>query len=123
MPTITLTGLSDAQRRAYVIADNRLALNAGWDDAMLRVELQALGEDGFDTSLLGFGEDELSKILGDDDEHDDEPAADDGADSGQVGVIVVCDDANDQQRVLRLLRKQGLTCQLVDTMKVSVRDC
>jgi len=56
VPTITLSHLSEDQRRAYVIADNQLALNSGWDDDLLQSELQALGDAGFDLSLLGWGD-------------------------------------------------------------------
>ena len=59
VPTITLHGLTESQRKAYIIADNKLALNAGWDDEMLRLEIGDLTEDGFDLSLLGFDESEL----------------------------------------------------------------
>jgi site-specific DNA-methyltransferase (adenine-specific) len=63
VPKITLSGLSEAQRRAYVIADNKLALNAGWDDEMLALELADLKEAGFDLELTGFGEDEIKELL------------------------------------------------------------
>lgn len=63
VPTITLTGLSEAQKRAYVIADNRLALNAGWDIGALTEELMALSDEGFNLDLLGFDPDELAKLL------------------------------------------------------------
>ena len=56
VPTITLGHLTPEQRRAYVIADNQLALNSGWDDDLLQAELNALGEAGFDLTLLGWGE-------------------------------------------------------------------
>ena len=54
IPTIELAHLTEAQKRAYVIADNRLALSAGWDDEMLRLELGELRLDGFDLALTGF---------------------------------------------------------------------
>jgi len=54
VPTITLTGLSKAQKKAYVIADNKLALNSGWDEDILQLELAELGELNFDYSNLGF---------------------------------------------------------------------
>jgi len=57
VPTIALGHLTADQRRAYVIADNQLALNSTWDDDVLQSELQALGESGFDLSLLGWGDD------------------------------------------------------------------
>ena len=62
-PVIVLDYLSAAQRRALVIADNRLAQNAGWDEEMLRVELEALREDDFNLDLLGFGVDEMDALL------------------------------------------------------------
>jgi DNA modification methylase len=63
VPVIVLDHLSDSQRRALVIADNRLALNAGWDEEMLRVELEALRDDEFNLDLLGFGVDEMDALL------------------------------------------------------------
>ena len=63
VPVIVLDHLSEAQRRALIIADNRLAENAGWDQAMLRAELAALREDEFELDLLGFDESELDEIL------------------------------------------------------------
>jgi DNA modification methylase len=63
VPCIRLAHLTETQRKAYVIADNRLALNAGWDDQMLTVELQELDAEAFDLSLLGFETDELNALL------------------------------------------------------------
>ena len=56
-------GWTEAHKRAYVIAGNKLALNAGWDDDMLKVELSDLQEFDFDLSLTSFGEDEVSSML------------------------------------------------------------
>jgi len=61
---IVVEHLTDAQKRAYILADNRLALNAGWDEEMLSVELSDLKGADFDVSLLGFDDAELSKLLG-----------------------------------------------------------
>jgi DNA modification methylase len=63
VPVIELSGMTDAQKKAYVIADNRLALNAGWDNAMLTIELQDLEDEGFDLSLTGFDDSELDALL------------------------------------------------------------
>ena len=63
VPCIRLGYLSDAQKRAYVIADNKLALNAGWDDELLSLELKDLQLNDFDLSLTGFNEEELAKLL------------------------------------------------------------
>jgi DNA modification methylase len=63
VPAIELAGLSEAQKRAYIIADNKLALNAGWDTEMLAIEFGDLAGLGFDLSLTGFGDDELASIM------------------------------------------------------------
>ncbi|MCW5982454.1 MAG: site-specific DNA-methyltransferase [Bryobacteraceae bacterium] len=64
IPVIVLNGLTETQRRALVIADNQLAIQgAGWDEEMLRVELQALQEDGFDLDIVGFSDEELEALL------------------------------------------------------------
>jgi ParB-like chromosome segregation protein Spo0J len=63
VPVIELAHMSEAQRRAYVLADNQLALNAGWDEALLRLELADLSELGFDLGLIGFGAGELERLL------------------------------------------------------------
>jgi hypothetical protein len=62
VPCIRLGYLTDAQKRAYVIADNKLALNAGWDDEMLRLELNELREANVDLSLVGFTEEEIGEF-------------------------------------------------------------
>lgn len=63
VPCMVAEGWSDAQKRAYIIADNKLALNAGWDDEMLKIELGELQDIDFDLSLTGFDDLELSNML------------------------------------------------------------
>lgn len=63
VPVIVLDHLSDAQRRAYILADNRLALDAGWDEAMLAEELQDLQAEGYNLELTGFNDKELDRLL------------------------------------------------------------
>jgi DNA modification methylase len=63
VPVIVLDHLSETQRRALVLADNRLALSAGWNEEMLRVELESLKEDGFELDVVGFTDDETEQIL------------------------------------------------------------
>jgi len=63
VPTIELADLTETQKRAYIIADNRLALNAGWDNEMLTIELNDLLADGFALELLGFDPKELNALL------------------------------------------------------------
>jgi len=63
VPCIELAGLSDTQRRAYIIADNKLALNAGWDEEMLRLEISELGDLGFDLALTGFSDEDMDALF------------------------------------------------------------
>jgi DNA modification methylase len=63
VPTIDCSDMTESQKKAYIIADNKLALNAGWDNAMLIIEMQELEDEGFDLSLLGFDDKELNALL------------------------------------------------------------
>ena len=63
VPVIELAHLSDTQKRALILADNKLALNAGWDDEMLALEIVDLKEEGFDLDLIGFSLDEIEELL------------------------------------------------------------
>ena len=78
VPVIDASHLTDVQRRAYVIADNKLALNADWDSEMLRVELDELGKDGFDIELTGFSLDEVQALSFDDEAETEMPELADG---------------------------------------------
>lgn len=64
IPCVFAEHLTEAQKRAYILADNRLALNAGWDDEMLGVELSDLQASAFDLTLLGFSDAEMNKLMG-----------------------------------------------------------
>lgn len=62
VPTIELSHLTEAQKKAYIIADNKLALNSGWDEEMLKIELQELHDIGYDIDLIGFTDEELEDM-------------------------------------------------------------
>lgn len=63
VPCIRLVGLSEAQKRAYVLADNQLALNAGWDEALLAAELAALRDHDYSLGITGFSDPEIERLL------------------------------------------------------------
>jgi len=85
VPVIELGHLTPAQKRAYVIADNRLALDAGWDEEMLALELAELSESGYDLTLTGFSNDEIEKLLVDaEGESAEEGATDSDDDANEV---------------------------------------
>jgi len=82
VPVIELAHLTETQKKAYIIADNKLALNAGWDDEMLKIEIADLFADGFTLSVLGFDADELQNLL---DVPEFEPATED--DQGKLDEL------------------------------------
>jgi len=78
VPVMVAKGWSDAKKRAYVLADNKLALNAGWDNEMLRLELGEIGDLGFDLDLTGFNAGEIAGLQFDDDAEAEMPDLNDG---------------------------------------------
>ena len=77
VPCIMLDHLTETQRRAYVIADNKLALNSGWDEELLKLELSDLNDEGFDLDLTGFTPEEILALdMGEDEDPEDVPAGD-----------------------------------------------
>ena len=113
IPTMVAKGWSEAQKKAYVIADNKLALNAGWDLELLAVELGDLQGFDFDLMLTGFSDDELAKLLAekaegntDPDEIPDAPI-DPVANPGDVWLLgkhrLVCGDSTDADTVAKAL--------------------
>ena len=115
VPCIELAGLSDTQRRAYIIADNKLALNGGWDDELLALELGELHAADFDMALLGFDAGELSAAMGLDEELDgDAPKIDEGIDyKEKFAIIVECADEAEQQATFERLDSMGFTCKVL----------
>jgi DNA modification methylase len=120
VPVIELSHLTEAQKRAYIIADNRLALDAGWDEDLLTEELKALEGLDFNLELTGFDLDELHDLLEDEDAEEPvvpEPPEDPVTRPGDVWVMgnhrVLCGDSSDQVVVDRLLG--GAPIHLVNT--------
>lgn len=116
VPVIVLDGLTETKRRALVLADNRLALNAGWDEEMLRVELESIRDDGFDLDVLGSTDDELEDLLRDPERvqegNTDEDAVPDAPDEaitkpGDVWILgehrLLCGDATQIESVEKVL--------------------
>lgn len=113
VPAIVLDHLTDAQKRALVIADNKLALNAGWDFDLLASEIEGLKADSFDLSLLGFGDDELAAMLAEkteglvDEDATPEPPAVPVTIEGDIWVLgrhrLMCGDSTSIDAVERLM--------------------
>ena len=115
VPCIRLGHLTEAQKRAYVIADNKLALNAGWDEDALKAELERLNEDGFDIGIIGFTSEELEAFsiieenetegLTNDDDVDEKPD-DPVSKEGDVWILgnhkLMCGDSTSKQDMQKL---------------------
>ena len=123
VPCVRLSHLSPAERRAYILADNKLALNAGWDLELLAVELGDLQGFNFDLRLTGFSDDELGKLLAEKTEGETDPddipeaPADPVAKPGDVWLLgkhrLVCGDSTDADTVAKALN--GITPHLMVT--------
>lgn len=102
VPVVEIRHLSEAQKQAYLIADNRLALDAGWDAPLLTEHLLELREEDFDLRLTGFSQKELDDLLAGMD-----PAPGPGerpaGDEISYSVVVTCRDEADQQELIQLL--------------------
>jgi len=92
VPVIVLAHLTETQRRALVLADNRLAMDAGWDEEMLRVELASLQEDGFNLDIVGFSDEELNVLLVDPEQTSSGLTDDDATPAPQEAAITVAGD-------------------------------
>jgi len=92
VPVIVLDHLTPTQRRALILADNKLALNAGWDEEMLRVELESLKEDNFDLDVVGFTNEELDVLLADPEQTNEGLSDEDAVPDAQETAVTVNGD-------------------------------
>ena len=124
VPCVFVEHLTEAQKRAYILADNRLALNAGWDEEMLSIELSELEGADFDLDLLGFTDAELHKLLGEieteEDDFDLTSALEEASfvEPGDVWTLgrhrLICGDATKLQDVEALMDKKKANLILTD---------
>lgn len=110
VPCIRLGYLTESQKRTYIIADNKLALNAGWDFEMLKVEVMELQADDFDVSLLGFDDAEILNIINESEQNPEKER--DVVIEAQWECIAECTDEKQQQIVYNLLVERGIKCRL-----------
>ena len=124
VPTMTATGWTKAQKQAYVLADNQLPQNAGWDMDLLKIEMQDLSGEGFDLSLIGFGDDMLANMLVDETEGlTDEDAVPDVPETpvtveGDIWILgnhrLMCGDSTSIEHLQRLCDGQLVDMWLTD---------
>jgi DNA modification methylase len=126
VPCVFVEHLTDAQKRAYILADNRLAMNAGWDSEMLSVELADLHGADFDLALLGFDNKELDRLLSDNDGEADEDTFDVDAElekptfskAGDVWTLgrhrVICGDSTKPETYETLMQSKQANLIVTD---------
>ena len=123
VPCVFVEHLSEAQKKAYILADNRMSLDAGWDDSLLKVEMESLQEMGFDIGMTGFDEMEIADLFetdteGEEDNFDvdaelEKPCFSKTGDVWHIGRhTVICGDSTDPETYKLLLgdTKVNLVC-------------
>lgn len=110
VPCIELGDLSPTQKRAYIIADNKLAENAGWDRDLLKLEIEEFDSEGFNIELLGFEAGELSEILGFDKIVNDKK---DIQDSEKFCLMVEYENESQLQNAYQEAIAKGLPCKII----------
>lgn len=113
VPCIFVEHLTETQKKAYILADNKLALDSGWDKEMLKIELEELSESNFDIDFLNFDIDlnkdaELEII-------ENTTPEKEIAYKEQYGVIVMCKDEQEQEKIYDELSERGYDCKVVAT--------
>lgn len=127
VPCVYVDYLTEAQKKAYILADNRMAMDAGWDEELLRVEIEALQAEAFDVSLTGFDEKEITDLFKDtdgtgaeDDDFDLSAALEKAAfvERGDVWTVgrhrLMCGDATVEEDVLKLMDGKKANLILTD---------
>jgi ParB-like chromosome segregation protein Spo0J len=111
VPTIKLGNLTDEQRRAYIIADNKLALNAGWDNDLLSFELQDLQDAGFDLSLTGFTDAEIEALKFTDEDVDEDHK--EPTDETRNTLLIECTGERELETLYEEMQKRGFECKIL----------
>jgi len=111
VPVIELAHLSDGQRKALIIADNKLALNSDWDFELLKIEMANLDGEGFNLDIIGFDANELSNIMFGEDLNQKE--LEEKEMKSIYEIAVECKDENEQQSVFDMLTEKGYKCRVL----------
>lgn len=109
VPCVIVDDLDDAQKRAYVLADNKLTDNSDWDAELLRLEIEDLQLLGVDMGLVGFAPDELQRLFGE----QPEPGPSRIVNGDEFLVIVSCANESEQQRLYAEMQERGLQTRIV----------
>lgn len=112
VPTVDGSDMTDVQRRMYVIADNKIALNATWDEEMLMLEIEDLRNMGADIELMGFDLSELQKL----DNSEDEENENDGntpIDENRNLLMIECQGERELEKLFEEMKERGFECKIL----------
>ena len=113
VPTITLQGMDENARKAFILADNRIALNAGWDAELLKIEFEELLNADFDLTLTGFTDEEIEAYLNPESPISKEPKDLSDSLGSRLIVEVNCINEMEQEKLYNELQKRGFECRLL----------
>lgn len=111
VPCVVESHLSETQKKAYILADNRLALDAGWDEEMLRIELDELIDSEFNVDLIGFDEDEINRLSSNEEEQMKIP--DEVDFNGKLEIIIECESQEQQEDLFNEFTERSLKCRVL----------
>jgi ParB-like chromosome segregation protein Spo0J len=112
VPYIDCSDMTEIQTKAYILADNRIALNAGWDAQMLSLEIQGLAISDIDMQLLGFSDKELDQYLGN---AEDDVIGDEIIDDGNKNLLMIeCITENELQQLFDEMKERGFECKILN---------
>lgn len=107
VPCVRVEHLTETQKRAYILADNKIALNAGWDTELLKVEIATLQEENFDDLLTGFSDDEMNVLLSDVEFTPNFPDEDSEEKEKKYILTVTCENEEAQESLFAELNRKG----------------
>jgi len=111
IPVMVASGWSEAQRRAYVLADNKIALNSGWDMDLLKVELQDIGEMSFDLDKIGFSVEEMTSFFVETENENNIPEQKELKNTFEVAIE--CENEMQQEDIFNRLTQEGYKCRVL----------
>jgi hypothetical protein len=111
IPVMVASGWSEAQRRAYVLADNKIALNSGWDMDLLKVELQDIGDMSFDLDKIGFSVEEMTSFFVEAENENKIPKQKELKNTFEVAIE--CESEMQQEDIFNRLTQEGYKCRVL----------
>lgn len=110
VPCVVESHLTEAQKKAYILADNRLALDAGWDEELLKLEIEDLQKNSFDINLAGFSDEDINKLFNN--TVVTEPKIPNEIDyDSALEIIITCESESEQESLFNEFTERGLKCR------------